>query len=370
MSTVYINGKFTAQQVTGVQRVAARLLNAIDECLSGSGEFSNTRWVLLCPPGGSVPALRHVEVRRLGWKWPSLHLWEQVTLPLASRGGVLLSLSGSAPALKRRQICTFHDAAVFDCPEAYTASFATWYRLLFKRLSVTARLILTVSEFSKRRLMAHLSLANGRIVVVRSGAEHLADVAADASILERLRVQSGKFFVAVGSDNPTKNHEAMIRAFQALPPELDLCLVIAGGTRPGVFASRSGLQVNERVIRTGPVTDGQLKALYQRAAGLVFPSTYEGYGLPPLEAMSCGCPVLASNAASIPEVCAEAALYFDPHSQADITNAMTRLIDEPQLRERLQRSGAQRASELTWQAAGRTLLSHLRAVGVTESFAR
>jgi len=369
MSTVYINGKFTAQRTTGVQRVALGLLNAIDEYLSTTRDFARTRWVLLCPPFGSAPALRRIEVRRLGWGWPGLHLWEQVALPIACRGGALLSLSGSAPALKRLQICTFHDAAVFDCPEAYTPPFVAWYRLLFRRLSATARLVITVSEFSKRRLMAHLGLSDGRIVVVRSGAEHLADVTPDLSILDRLHLLPGKFFVAVGSANPTKNHQAMIRAFLALPGERGLRLVIAGGTHDSVFVAESRSQADECIVRTGSVTDAQLKALYQHAAGLVFPSTYEGYGLPPLEAMSCGCPVLASNAASIPEVCGDAALYFDPYCESEITTAMRRLIDDPQLRDRLRCRGDQRAKELTWPAAARTLLWQVHAAGLAESSA-
>ena len=107
------------------------------------------------------------------------------------------------------------------------------------------------------------------------------------------------------------------------------------------------------------MSDEELKALYQSALGLVFPSVYEGFGLPPLEAMNCGCPVAASNAASIPEVCGDAALYFDPHAPSAIGVAMLRLFDEPELRQQLRTRGARRAQAFSWEAAARVLMNHL-----------
>ena len=369
MRTVYINGKFTAQPTTGVQRVSASLIQAMDDHLLNFGGAAHTRWVLLCPANGAAPALKQIEVRHVGWRLPSLHLWEQVALPLAARGGLLLNLSGSAPALKRSQVCTFHDAAVFDRPEAYTAAFVAWYRFLFRRLSRAARLVITVSEFSKQRLTAHLGLPAERIAVVRSGAEHLLPVTEDASILARLGLVGEPYFLAVGSSNPIKNHAALVEAFSALREGCAARLVIVGGVHGAVFAGAPPTQVGHRILRAGAVNDAQLKALYRHAQGLLFPSTYEGYGLPPLEAMSFGCPVIASRAAAIPEVCGDAALYVDPHSVTDMTAAIERLIGDPSLCERLRRSGAERIKLLTWPNAARALFAHLHAAGLTEAAA-
>ena len=366
LKTVYINGKFTAQRTTGVQRVADNLLAALDEHL-GQGAGSGTHWVLLCPPAASRPGLRHIEVRQVGTASLGLHLWEQLVLPMVSRRGALLNLSGSAPALKKLQACLFHDAAVFDHPEAYTPLFSAWYRFLFRRLSKVARLVITVSEFSKRRLAHHLGLAGDRIALVHSGAGHLSKVEADLSVVDALGLRRGRFFVAVGSANPNKNHRALIEAFGALPSEEGVRLVIVGGGQGTVFAGEARAHGDDRIVRTGPIDDAQLKGLYQHAVGLVFPSLYEGYGLPPLEAMSCGCPVIASSAAAIPEVCADAALYVDPRSVSEITAAMKRLLAEPRLREQLRRNGTRRVDELSWSAAARELLSHLDAVRLTEA---
>jgi len=367
--TVYINGKFTAQRTTGVQRAASSLLTALDDALEHAGD-TGTQWILLCPPGGSAPALRHIEVRRLATACMGLHLWEQLFLPMASRAGCLLNLSGSAPALKKQQACLFYDAAVFDQPEAYTAVFSAWYRFLFRRLAKVARPVITASEFSRARLSHHLRLPSDRIAVVHLGAGHLTDVDPDPSALDALGLRPGSFFMAVGSASPSKNHHALAQAFASLPPDPGLRLVIVGGAHGAVFAAQPQGLGGERIVHAGPLDDRRLKGLYQHATALVFPSLYEGYGFPPLEAMSCGCPVIATDAASVPEVCGDAALYIDPRSVSGMAAAMRRLLDESELREQLRQKGRRRVLELSWRSAGRELLLHLDAVLLREAPAR
>jgi glycosyltransferase involved in cell wall biosynthesis len=361
MRTVFINGKFTAQRTTGVQRSARCVVLALDRWLSSVGAVAGgVRWVLLCPQNAVVPELRHIEVRKIGWRGaPNLHLWEQVVLPVVARGAVLLNLAGAAPLLKRRQVCTFHDAAVFDCPEAFTPAFGAWYRLVFRRVARRAHLLLTVSRFSKGRLTACLDIAPARVAVMHGSGDHMLSIRPDPTTLPRLGLQPQGYFVAVGSSNPTKNFRALLAAFAGLPARCDAQLVIVGGTNDAVFASEQRPVDGEHIVRAGAVSDEELKALYQSALGLVFPSLYEGFGLPPLEAMQCGCPVAASTAASIPEACGEAALYFDPHSPAAIGAAMMRLFDEPELRQQLRARGARHARGFSWEAAARVLIQHL-----------
>jgi len=365
MTTVYINGKFIGQRVTGVQRVASRLVQALDARLSEAGSDADTRWVLLCPPEGEPPQLQRIEVHRIGTVAAGLHFWEQVFLPLASRRGVLLSLAGSAPALKAKQVCTFHDAAIFDQPQAYSRRFLLWYRFLFKWLSRRARLVITVSDFSRSRLMTHLGVAPDRIAVVRSGCEHLDAVVPDPNILKKFGLKPERYFMVVGSANPTKNHAGVIRAFRALQIDPEVRLVIVGGGPEAVFADAGPASEGEAIIRTGRANDAQLKALYQHAAALVFPSFYEGYGLPPLEAMACGCPVVAASAASLPEVCGDAAAYVDPHSIEQISAVMQALLDDSLLRDEFRRKGAAHATRLTWPVAASSLLASLSRAGLT-----
>jgi glycosyltransferase involved in cell wall biosynthesis len=361
MTTIFINGKFTAQRTTGVQRLALGLVEALDIALIDNPTKDN--WVLMCPPGASPPSLYRIEVQTTKLGRVNLHFWEQCILPLMTFGSLLLNLAGPTPLLKRKQVCMIADAAVFDQPQAYTQAFAAWYRFLFKRVTRSALLILTISAFSRQRLAENLSVGPSRFNVVQCGANHLQLLDPDESVHLQLRLQDVRYLLAVGSVNPTKNLPALVSAFRAMSRS-DLRLVLVGGTNGAVFAEDARPADNDGIVRTGPINDRQLKALYMNAVAFVFPSVYEGFGLPPLEAMSCGCPVVASNAASIPEVCADAALYFDPTSHSDIVTALTRVVDDADLRADLRRRGTVHVNAFTWRAAGAQLLEQLGQAGL------
>ena len=183
----------------------------------------------------------------------------------------------------------------------------------------------------------------------------------DESVLARHGLTRCRFLLAVASANPTKNLAALVAAFARLPADPALRLVIVGGHNPRVFAAATAADP-PGVVRTGPVAGAALKALYGHATALVFPSLYEGFGLPPLEAMACGCPVAAARAAAIPEVCGDAALYFDPHSVDAITAALQRLVAEAPLREQLRTAGLARAGLYRWSAAAVALRAELSAM--------
>lgn len=376
MHTVYINGKFTAQRTTGVQRVAQQLVLALDALLAPStgadGDGASPgpaarpllRAVLLVPPGGRPPPLRHMVVQELPGGAGRLHAWEQWTLPRAVGGALLLNLSGSAPARAARQLAVLHDAAVFDAPQGYRPAFVWWYRWLFARLGRRALGLFTVSAFSRSRLTACLGLPPQRLQVIHPGADHLQAVQADGRVLQQHGLQTGCYLLAVGSRNPNKNQDTLLQAFARLPPGLGLRLVLVGGDDASVFARAGSADAHAAadpaVLHLGPVDDAELKTLYTHALALVFPSLYEGFGLPPLEAMACGCPVAASSAASLPEACGDAALYFDPHDGAAITRALLRLATEPALRDQLRAAGALQAARHRWHEPAARLLQSLQ----------
>jgi glycosyltransferase involved in cell wall biosynthesis len=359
---LFINGKFIAQRSSGVQRVARSLLFSLDDQIDRIQSSFLGRLILLLPRETEAPELRCIETAFVGPCGLPLHLWEQFQLPFSARDGLLLNLSGSAPLLARRQMCLIHDAAVFDRPQAYTPLFRRWYQTLFRLLAWRQTPLLTVSAFSRQRLALRLGIAETGIHVVPNGAEHLQSVAPDPGILTRLGLTPERYLLAVGSDNPNKNLPRLQSAFALLSRRQDVKLVIVGGADPLVFADQPMADggAAEAVIRTGPLSDAALKALYRNAAGLVFPSLYEGFGLPPLEAMSCGCPVAASNAAAIPQVCGDAALYFDPTSIEQMAQTMQALLDDAALRDGLRRAGARRVQAFTWPRAAEALLSQLR----------
>lgn len=364
---IYINGKFLAQSLTGVQRFARQTLAAVDELLA-SGEWRTpSPLVLLVPQGRAIdlPRYRCIEIRQL----PAgrLHTWEQCRLPFASRGAPLLNLSGSAPLFKARQICTFHDTAVFDVPGAYNTLFVAWYRLLFQVQGRMSRRLLTVSRFSRERLMHHLGLPLDRIGVVPGAADHMRQLGDEPEVLERLGVASGRYFLAVGSATPTKNFGRLAEAFARLP-DADMRLVVVGGANPAVFADTTdSVQDDRRIVRAGRLSDEALKTLYGQARAYVFPSTYEGFGLPPVEAMHCGTPVIAARAASIPEVCGDAAGYFDPLSLDDIQASLHRAWHDDAWLDTLRAAGARQAERFTWRNSALALLAELDRLGLAEA---
>ena len=361
MFRVFINGKFFEQPTTGAQRFAAEIVRALDTLLI-SKKFTLCDFVILVPNGvgKNVPHFKLIRVVELaGFR---SHLWEQVTLPLFVRRSFLINLSGSAPLFKRKQLFTIFDGAIFDFPQAYSRSFLTWYRLLFRVQARFAYGLVTLSEYSRDRLCMHLGVQKGRFGIVPCGADHIDQVISDESILGKHGLRPGMYLLAVGSANPSKNFAALIKAFSTLKSDEAIRLVVVGGGNSAVFAEQV-VSDDLRIVRTGRVDDPQLKALYTHARAFVFPSLYEGFGIPPLEAMACGCPVIASNAASIPEVCGNAAGYFDPASITSIRIAVEKVISDGDWRSKLQAAGRDKTKEYTWAAAAEQLLLHLGKIG-------
>lgn len=361
MKRLYINGKFCVQRVTGVQRVAGEVVRALDRQRIAAPE-SGPPPTLLVPPGAQPPALQAIDVCTVSGP-ASPAAWEQWALPRAASDGLLLSVAGSAPAFAAQQACFMHDAAIFDHPQAYAWSFRTWYRWRFRRLVRGPAMLFTVSEFSRNCLAVALGQPKARWHVLSPGADHLDAVQSDEAWFAAQGLKPGGYLLAVGSANPTKNHGRLCQAWTRLARGDTSSLVIVSGRARGVFAAERPVPA-EGVLALGQASDAELKALYAHASGFIFPSLYEGFGLPPLEAMACGCPVAAAQAGSIPEVCGDAVLGFDPLDVDAIARAMARLLDDPTLREDLRRRGLARAAAYRWDRSAARLRAALRAEGV------
>jgi glycosyltransferase involved in cell wall biosynthesis len=243
-----------------------------------------------------------------------------------------------------------HDAAVFAVPETYSLAFRTYCRTLMRRLGRVAARIITDSAFSRDELIRHLHVHDMAIRVVPLGGDHMNSIPPDTSVLAKHDLTRRPFVLAAGSISPNKNFRSIAEAAKLLNG-LDFDVVIAGGACK-VFNRSAGCLPN-CVKQLGYMSDGELRALYEHAACFVFPSFYEGFGLPPLEAMACGCPVIVSNAASLPEVCGDAALYCDPHSPEDIADKITSLMSDDALRGKLRHAGFERAAMYTWDNCAR-----------------
>jgi glycosyltransferase involved in cell wall biosynthesis len=310
--TLYINGRFLSQPVTGVQRYARELLVELDAILQSTN--SGIEVIVLAPRKSTeIPAYKSIRVRQVG-KLKG-HAWEQIELPLYSLGGVLFTPGGGAPLIHPRNIITIHDAAVFAAPAGYSFLYREWYRFLYRTLCWTSLRILTDSNFSRSELIRWCGARPDKISVIYLGCGHARTIAADNSILERHHLEKYGYLLAVSSRNPNKNFDGVIRALDFLGTE-ELEVAIAGGTISHVFNQTS--LTADHVKDLGYVSDRELRSLYENAACFVFPSFYEGFGLPPLEALALGCPVVVGNTASLPELFTGIALLCDPRNPQDI----------------------------------------------------
>jgi glycosyltransferase involved in cell wall biosynthesis len=347
---IFINGRFLTMTITGVQRYAQELFRALDEVLLDIFPGEAAPIVCFVPPGCSEnPRWKKIDLRVVGKN--TGNLWEQIDLPWNAQAGLLFSPANIGPYLHPNQVVTIHDASVFAFPRAYSLAFRMKYRLIYPRMAKVARKIITVSQFSRKELVRYCRFPEERIEVIAHGCEHLSRLVADESILDRCGIRKRSYLLGVGSWSLHKNFDALIKAFQLLGRD-DLSLVLVGGEFKHIFRS-SEKEIPANTIYLRNVRDNELQALYQNAVSLVFPSIYEGFGLPVLEAMSAGCPVICSHASSLPEVGGEAALYFDPHNVQELSDRMRSLLDSDELRESMQLKGKIQSQKFSWKEAAR-----------------
>jgi glycosyltransferase involved in cell wall biosynthesis len=351
MPTVFVNGRFLSQSMTGVQRFALQMLRAIDRRLACGG--IEEQWVILAPCNAKPPQdLTHIQTRVVGRL--TGHLWDQIQLPVHAWGGALFSFCNVGPIIHRRHSVAMHDAAIFANPKTYSLAFRMTYWALQPTLARTAKRLLTVSAFSRDELARYCRVSPDRFEIVFNGADHILQQSPDASVLATYGLESKRYVFAVGSVTPNKNFRAVVEAYRRLGRP-DLKLAVAGGQNAKVFAGYDFADL-PGVVRLGYVTDEALRALYENALCFVFPSLYEGFGIPPLEAMLCGCPVVVSTAPAVKETCGDAALYAAPDDHQGLARQVARLASEPALWQAMQEAGLARAAHFTWDASAQKVL--------------
>lgn len=350
---IAINGRFLTQRASGVQRFAAETIKAIDALLdSAAYQALKGHIEILAPPKARDFPLKNIPLRRVGFF--SGYIWEQFEYPLHAGGQLLLNLCMLGPLIARHQIIVVHDATVRALPDNFSARFRAAYGFLIPRLCKRADLVVTVSEFSRREIGKWYGANIDTMPVCYEGGDHITAVAPDLSVLERLGLQGRKFFLGVGVDSSNKNIVKVVEAFRAAKFD-DTMLVLTGARDPRVFGYFGEVQ-SDGVRMIGYVSDQELRALYEHALALVFPSLYEGFGLPPVEAMTCGCPVVISEQPALVEVCGDAALHCEANDVAALARHLRALNDDAALRQRLSAAGRERARRFTWAATARTLL--------------
>jgi glycosyltransferase involved in cell wall biosynthesis len=312
MTTALIDGRAAVRpELGGVERWARELCARLP-------------YRTLAPP----PALSH----RAG------HAWEQLVLPVRSaRADVLLCPANLAPVAARNVVVILHDAAPLRRPDWYSGLYAAWQRRMLPLIASRARTVITVSPFSRNELK---ELLNVEAEVVYGGVDpRFAPEAATP--------RERPYVLCVASHTARKNLGALVPAAAALARE-GVDLIVAGGHRPQ-FTAEAGL---DGLTLLGHVSDDRLPGLYAGAEAFVLPSLYEGFGLPVLEAMASGTPVVAANTSALPDTAGGAARLSAPDPEA-LRDALVALLGDSAEQARLRSAGLERAREFTWERTAR-----------------
>ena len=342
---------------TGVARVVTGLYKSVAEGFPDIPLNGVHRRILVSdPPAG-------VRSERIG-RYLTAALWRRFAIPFAARhsGGSLLHFpwNGGVPSLPPavRVITTIHDVLPLTIPGYFSSGeLENRYRQERQADMDRSALVVTDSEFSKREIMRHLRAHREPVVI--PCATSIAEFAPDPG------PEKKGYFLYVGGLDPRKSVDSLLRVFYRLSADGSLRskLVVTGSRRHAPRALVTLLDEGLRrgcVTMTGYVDDRELARLYAGAIALVYPSQYEGFGMPPLEAMTIGCPVIASRSSSIPEVCGDAALYVDPWSEQGLAEALRILEQDGDLQERLGREGRTRAAAFSWGRAAESFVRVLR----------
>jgi glycosyltransferase involved in cell wall biosynthesis len=307
----------------GVERVARELARRLPALAPG-------RYRVVAPPR----ALAH----RAG------HAWEQLALPLAARGSQLVFSPGNtAPLTSARNVVFVHDLAPLVGPRWYGRAYGTWHRAQLRAVARRARLAIVPSETVRAELAERLGMDPERIAVAPLGVDPAFAAATDPAALRARLGLDRPYVLAVGTAIARKNL-ALLDRIGPLLDRAGLDAVIAGGAR--TYMRGGGRSGGARHL--GHVPEADLPALYAGAAAFAIPSLYEGFGLPCLEAMAAGTPVVTTRRGALPETCADAALYVDPDDPGGFAAACVAAATDPAERERLTRAGRARAARFTW----------------------
>ena len=280
------------------------------------------------------------------------HLWEQVYLPTQLQRRLLWSPGNTGPIGVSRQVLTVHDMASLDHPEWFERKFALWYAALLPRLIRKVRAIITVSHFSRERIVRLTGVEPEPVHVISNGVDRRFRPA-DPKTVQKVRTHfdlNCPYILFVGSLEPRKNLRILFEAWRL--GGFDGATLAVVGASGHLFRKLEFDSIPEGVRLLGAVEDEVLPVLYSGAAGFIYPSIYEGFGMPPLEAMACGCPVAVSDIPAHREVCDGTTMYFDPFSSEDLSSKLEWLLRlDSMSRALLVEQGLRRAALYSWESA-------------------
>lgn len=330
---IFVNARFLTQPITGTQRFAIEL------CLELKNNFPN---LIYLTPNRVLhkDIASQLDAKIIGKSKNGL-FWEQIELPMflqKKNKPLLLNLCNTAPLFYNNNIVSILDLSFHHHPEWFSKAAYYLYSTIIPRVAYKAKHIVTISEYSRQDISKTFKIPLERISLVYPSVPNIF-----INQSNKIVNTYGKYILSVSSLDPRKNFIGLIRAFkEANLKDVNLLIV---GLENKIFANDNlKLLIGDdpSIIFTGYMTDIDLIGLYQNAQFFVYPSFFEGFGIPPLEAMACDCPTLVSNATSLPEVCGEASEYIDPYSIMSIRDGIKKLLNNDLLRKDLRIKGRER----------------------------
>lgn len=304
MKRIIINGRFLTHRITGVERYAREILSELDTMIS-PGEF-----VLAVPPNtGVIPVYKNIEVMRIG-KFQN-YLWEHVSFPIfvKIKRGISLNLCNTAPFISPG-VVTIFDMKIRQHPEFFSRKFVAVYRFLFRNETLRAKLIFTDSYSAKDDIIKYYNVREDRIVVTHCAWQHFNRIGFDEHAVRKYGLENDGYYFALGSFDPNKNFGWIAEVASKNP---NMIFAVAGTVNKTVFSAKFGFECPDNLKLLGYITDEEAKTLMKRCKAFLFPSFCEGFGMPPLEAMSAGAKhIVVSDIPVMHEVFGDTVQYINP----------------------------------------------------------
>lgn len=334
MKNIVFAGDWVLEQPVGIQRYAYQILKYLDIYIGKTQ--ADYKIELLVPKNRSFQnKFQNIKVVRRGKIKSKLgkHIWQQLVFPCykAIHRAIGIDLAGALPVLGC-DICAVHDCIHEAYPENFIDHPKHQKIYLAKVKWLTRKkhvYIVTLTEDAKKEIQKYYSVPDDRISIVGCGWEHMREIDSDYSVLQRLSgLKKGEYFFSLGSKYKHKNFQWILETAEYNPDEF---FVISGTNAYSEYGKELDNSKADNIIFTGYLTDGEIKALMENCKALIQPSLYEGFGIPPLEALSVGADIIVSKASCLPEIYGESAYYINPeNAKCDLRSLMEQKVDSPE----------------------------------------
>lgn len=323
MKKIVINGKFMSQTVTGVQRYAREMLLELDALI-----HSDIQVILAVNSDArDIPEYKNIQVKTIG-RFTG-NLWEQISLPLfvKENKALCVSLCNMTPILTP-DIVVIHDISYKVNPDFFSRKFSLWYRFVFALSIKRIKQIITDTEFSRKEITKYYNIPSDKMKIIYCGWQHFSRIPFSENSLEKYDLTKRNYHFAMSSMAPNKNFKWIANAAKNNP---DIVFAVSGSVNNKVFGDIFDFEVPENLKFLGYVSDEEAKTLMRDCKAFLFPTFYEGFGIPPLEAMSVGAKAIVSDASCMREVFEDSVYYVDPNNyDIDLDVLISGNVSDPQ----------------------------------------